>query len=358
MGYAVELANQGWYSSPPNPRVGCVLVRKNRVIGEGWHAVTGHDHAERAALADARNRGASTQGATAYVTLEPCSIQGRTPACTDALIEARVSRVVVGALDPNPAVHGGGLQALEDAGVETVAGVDDVACRALNPGFEQRMRTGRPRVRIKLALTLDGRTAAVNGESQWLTGRTARADGHRLRAESGAVLVGRGTQVADDPTLSVRLPGDGWRQPHPVVVDRDLLVKSDARLLDPERIPIIFTATDDVARVAELERAGAHVHRVAHQADGVDLDAMLRALATDYAINDVLVEAGPTLSGALAEAGLVDGYVFYMAPKLLGSAARGALDLPGVGGLAAAHDLVIERVDPVGSDWRITASPQ
>lgn len=358
MGYAAELACRGWYSSPPNPRVGCVLVRNNRVVGEGWHAVTGGAHAERAALADLQKRGGRVKDTTAYVTLEPCCVHGRTPPCTDGLIEAGVARVVIGALDPNPEVHGGGAQVLRDAGIEVTTRVNESACTALNPGFEKRMRTGMPRVRIKQAITLDGRIAASNGESQWLTGRAARADGHRLRAECGAVLVGRGTQTADDPELSVRLPGDDWRQPRPVVVDRELAVTPDARLVDPERGPVIFTSVDNTERVAKLQAAGAHIHCVAAHDGGLDLQAVLHTLANDYAINDVLVEAGPTLSGALTEQNLVDGFVFYMAPKLLGSGGRGALDLPGVDGLSAARQLVIDRVDPVGPDWRITATPK
>ncbi len=358
MGYAAELARRGWYSSPPNPRVGCVLVRNNRMLGEGWHAVTGGAHAERAALADVKKNGGRAQNATAYVTLEPCCVQGRTPPCTDALIKAGIARVVIGSLDPNPAVHGGGAQALHEAGIQVTTRVNESACMALNPGFDKRMRTGMPRLRIKMALTLDGRIAAANGESQWLTGRAARTDGHRLRAECGAVLVGRGTLTADDPELSVRLPGHGWRQPRPVVVDRELAITSDARLVDSERGPVIFTLADNTKRAAELKAKGAHIHCVAAQTGGLDLEAILHTLASDYAINDVLVEAGPTLSGALVEQNLVDGFVFYMAPKLLGNGGRGALDLPGVDSLSAARDLVIERVDPVGPDWRITAKPK
>lgn len=355
MGYAADLACRGWYSSPPNPRVGCVLVRRDHVIGEGWHAVTGGPHAERAALGDARHRGELATGATAYVTLEPCCVSGRTPPCTDALIEAGVARVVIGATDPNPAVDGGGASTLKAAGIDVTTGVKQTTCEALNPGFTKRMRQGLPRVRVKLAMTLDGRTAAANGESQWLTDTPARRDGHRLRAETGAVLVGRGTQTADDPSLSVRLSGE-WRQPHPVVVDRELAIAADAQMLDPERAPIIFTASQDSARRDALVAAGAAVHEVSATADRLDLHCVLKTLAAGYDVNDVLVESGPTLAGALAEQGLVDGYVFYIAPKLIGSAGRGALDLPGVDRLAGAHDLTIERVDPIGPDWRITAS--
>lgn len=356
MGYAAELARHGWYSSPPNPRVGCVIVSRDRLLGYGWHTVSGGAHAERAALDDAGARGSRMAGATVYVTLEPCCVHGRTPPCSDALIEAGVARVVIGCEDPNPAVTGGAA-ALREAGVDVTIGVNTQACAALNPGFDQRMRMGRPRVRAKLAMTLDGRIAAANGESQWITEEGSRRDVHRLRAESSAVLVGRGTQMADDPALSVRLPGE-WRQPYPVVMDRELAMRTDARLLDPARKPLIFTATDDAERIEQYRAAGACVHCVAQSETGVDASAVLHTLAVEYEVNDVLVEAGPTLVGSLATYGLVDEFIFYLAPKLLGSAGRGALDLPGIDCLAAAHDLVVDRVDPVGPDWRFIARPR
>lgn len=356
MDYAAELARHGWYSSPPNPRVGCVIVSRDRLLGRGWHTVTGGAHAERAALDDARVRGSRIAGATVYVTLEPCCVQGRTPPCTGALIEAGVTRVVIGCEDPNPAVTGGAA-VLREAGIEVTIGVSTKICAALNPGFDQRMRTGRPRVRAKLAMTLDGRIAAANGESQWITEESSRRDVHRLRAESGAVLIGRGTQSTDDPALSVRLPGQ-WRQPYPVVMDRELVIRTDAWLLDPAREPLIFTATDDSERIDQCRAAGARVHQVAQSEPGVDANAVLHTLAAEYEVNDVLVEAGPTLTGALATQGLVDEFVFYLAPKLLGSTGRGALDLPAIDCLAAAHNLVIDRVDPVGPDWRFIARPQ
>ncbi|ROO29224.1 diaminohydroxyphosphoribosylaminopyrimidine deaminase [Salinisphaera orenii MK-B5] len=352
---AIELARRGWYTTRPNPRVGCILVADERIIGEGWHERAGEGHAERRALDDAAGRGHATRGATAYVTLEPCSHVGRTAPCTEALIEAGVSRVVIGAGDPNPAVDGRGVSALRAAGIDVVTGVLADRCRELNPGFNRRMTSGRPRVRVKLAMSLDGRTAAANGESQWITGEAARADVHRLRAESGAVLVGRGTRQADDPSLTVRLDGE-WPQPLRVVVDTHLEITPAARMLEPPGAVRIFTASADDARIDALERAGAAVERVALAGEGLDLPAVLDSLGAQE-INDVLVEAGPTLAGSLAEAGCVDEYLLYMAPMLIGDTGRGLVHLPGANRLADARPLEIIAVEPVGSDWRIRARP-
>lgn len=353
---AIERAHRGWYTTRPNPRVGCVIVRDERVIGEGWHMRAGEEHAERAALADAAHRGESARGACVYVTLEPCSHSGRTAPCTNALIEAGVARVVVGATDPNPQVNGRGIARLRDAGIDVVTGVTADRCAALNPGFNCRMTTGRPYVRIKLAMTLDGRTAAPSGESQWITGRAARADVHRLRAASGAVLVGRGTQQTDDPSLTVRLDGE-WPQPQPVVLDSRLQICADAKLLTGGVPPLIYTASDDSTRVDALRAAGAHVVNVDRNEHGLDLAAVLDDLGARE-VNDVLVEAGATLAGAFAMAGRVDVYTIYMAPKLLGDAARGLLHMPGIDRLREAIALDIDTVTPVGSDWRIEARPR
>lgn len=352
---AVELARRGWYTTRPNPRVGCVLVKDEAVIGEGWHERAGELHAERRAIEDARARGHTIEQATAYVTLEPCSHTGRTPPCTEALIDAGIARVVVGTGDPNPAVDGRGLNQLREAGITVVSGILESRCAALNEGFNQRMRSGRPWVRVKLAMSLDGRTATAGGESQWITGAAARDDVHRLRGETGAVLIGRGTQQADDPSLTVRLPGD-WMQPLRVVLDSQLEITPAARLLTLDGETWIFTASGDSARIAALERAGARVESIGVRGAGLDLAAVLARLGKAE-INDVLVEAGPTLAGALAEAGLVDEYVVYMAPKLIGDAGRGLLHLPGVERLADARPLTITAVEPIGGDWRIRARP-
>jgi diaminohydroxyphosphoribosylaminopyrimidine deaminase/5-amino-6-(5-phosphoribosylamino)uracil reductase len=356
---ALALARRGWYTTRPNPRVGCVLVAGDTahgtVIGEGCHERAGGPHAERQALADAREHGATTQNATVYITLEPCSHTGRTPPCVDALIEAGVARVVLGAVDPNPAVDGRGIAALRDAGIEVITGVLTEACAQLNPGFNMRMRRNRPRVRVKLAMSLDGRTAAADGNSRWITGEPAREDVHRLRAESGAVMVGRATAIADDPALNVRLPGT-WDQPLRVVLDTDLQTPPAAKMLALDGQTHIFTASTDAEKTAALEAAGARIVPVTAGPGGVDLPAVLRALAM-LEINDVLVEAGPTLAGALAVADWVDEYVIYMAPLLLGDAARGLLRLPGVTGLGKARWLTIDTIEPVGDDWCIHAYP-
>lgn len=352
---AIELARRGWYTTRPNPRVGCVIVRGETVIGEGWHERAGENHAEKAALADVERRGESARATTAYVTLEPCSHTGRTAPCVDALIDAGVARVVVGATDPNPQVNGRGIVRLREAGVEVIADVVADRCRALNPGFEKRMRARRPRVRVKLAMTLDGRTAAADGTSQWITGEVARDDVHRLRAESGAVMVGRGTQQADDPGLNVRLKGD-WPQPVPVVLDTHLAIAPDARVFETSPRVLIYGASTDGERIAALEQAGADIVTVGLSDDRLDLRAVLADLGKRE-INDVLVESGPQLAGALADAGLVDEYVIYMAPKLLGDAGRGLLHMPQIATLADAPQLVIDSVEPVGRDWRITARP-
>jgi len=354
---AVELARRGWYGTRPNPRVGCVIVRDGRVLGEGWHERAGEAHAERRALADVDRREHSARGATAYVTLEPCSHTGRTAPCVEALIEAGVARVVIGSRDPNPAVDGRGMARLRDAGIEVTDQVLTDRCTELNTGFNSRMQRGRPWVRVKLAMSLDGRTAAANGESQWITGSAARDDVHRLRAASGAVMIGRGTAADDDPSLNVRLSGD-WLQPLRVVLDSRLAMSPGARMLGLDGDTLVFTTSDDAERVKALEAAGARVERVAADAvglaAGLDLGAVLSALGAAE-INDVLVESGPTLAGALEQAGLVDEYIIYMAPMLLGDNARGLLHLPGVEALADARDLIIDRVEPVGDDWRITA---
>lgn len=352
---AIELARRGWFTTRPNPRVGCVLVANNVVRGEGWHERAGEAHAERRALDNLRERGHEARGATAYVTLEPCSHEGRTPPCTQALIDAGVARVVIGAQDPNPAVDGRGIEALRAAGIEVVTGVLAEACAALNPGFNQRMTAGRPRVRVKMAMSLDGRTAAPDGTSQWITGETARDDGHRLRAESGVVMTGRATVAADDPSLNVRVPGD-WQQPVRVVLDTELAMSPTARMLSLDGETWVMTAATDTARRQALDTAGATIIDVATGEGGLDLARVL-ALLGEREVNDVLVEAGPTLAGALTRAGLVDEFVIYVAPMLLGDGGRGLLSLAGHIGLDDATRLVFDRVEPIGPDLRINARP-
>lgn len=349
MAQALRLAEKGLYSTSPNPRVGCVLVRDHRVVGSGWHERAGAPHAEINALAAA---GEEARGATAYLTLEPCSHHGRTPPCVDALIKAGVARLVAAMEDPNPLVSGKGNAKLRDAGIEVQTGLMAAASEALNIGFIARMSRGRPWVRIKIAASLDGKTALNNGASQWITSEAARRDGHRLRARSCAIMTGIGSVLADNPRLTVRHL-ETSRQPLRVVVDRRLEIPVEARLLRGAG-ELVFTATASEGTIGALHEVGARVIVLPDQNDNVDLDAMMRKLA-DFEINEVLVEAGWRLNGALINAGLVDELVIYLAPYLIGDAARGMLKLPELADLQGKRTLSIEDMRRVGPDIRITA---
>lgn len=364
MARALALAERGRYTTQPNPRVGCVVVNDGRVCGEGWHMLAGRPHAEVHAL---RQAAGAARGATVYISLEPCSHQGRTAPCTDALLAAGVGRVVMAMEDPNPLVSGSGMAQLRERGVEVSIGVSEAAARALNKGYISRMERRRPWVRIKLAASLDGRTALADGVSRWITGEAARRDVQYLRAESGAILTGVGTVCADDPSLNVRLEGElpgapgeeavGWQQPLRVIADTALNTPPTARLLRLPGQTLIFAAGDVPARRAALEASGAQV-RVAGRgiAGYVDLGALLEELAR-LEVNDVLVEAGPTLAGALLAEGLADELIVYLAPHLLGDDARGMFRLPGIASMADRIALDIQQVRAVGADWRITAVP-
>jgi diaminohydroxyphosphoribosylaminopyrimidine deaminase/5-amino-6-(5-phosphoribosylamino)uracil reductase len=310
-------------------------------------------HAEANAL---RQAGARARGASAYVTLEPCSHQGRTGPCAQALIDAGVARVVAAMVDPNPQVAGRGLDALRRAGVEVETGLLQAAAEALNPGFVSRMRRDRPFVRVKLAASLDGRTAPASGASRWITGPAARADVHRLRARSSAVLTGVATVLADDPSLTVRLEGlaAAHRQPLRVVADPRLEIPTGARMLTLPGRTLVACAHTDAGRRAALEQAGAEVVELPDPAQRVDLGALARLLAREQ-INEVLVESGPTLAGAMLDADLVDELILYLAPTLLGDAARGLFHLPGIERLEHRIPLDIAEWRAVGADWRITA---
>lgn len=353
MAHALQLAARGLYTAHPNPRVGCVIVRDDEIVGTGWHQRTGEAHAEIHALQQAGER---ARGATAYVTLEPCCHHGRTPPCTDALIQAGVARVVSAMRDPNPKVAGAGLQQLAAAGINVENGVLQMEAERLNPGFIMRMQHARPFVRCKLAMTLDGRTAAADGTSQWITGAAARADVQRWRARSSAILTGIGTVLADDPHLTVRLEAEHLH-PLRVVLDSRLRLPPGARMLQEPGQTLILTAEDDDARRTALTQAGATVVKLPHGNGGIDLPAALRTLAAEYAINELLVEAGPTLNGALLDAGLIDELIIYMAPALLGDSARGLFHLPAPLALPQRIELNISEVRAVGQDWRITATP-
>lgn len=360
MARALRLAARGLYTTEPNPRVGCVLVRDGTVVGEGWHCRVGGPHAERVALAAA---GESARGATAYVTLEPCCHHGRTPPCTEGLLAAGVARVVAAMVDPNPLVAGQGLARLAAAGVAVEAGLLEQEARALNPGFVKRMVQGLPYVRCKLAASLDGRTAMGSGESQWITGPAARRDVQFLRARSSAILTGVGTVLADDPSMNVRLqpndltglePGETVHQPVRVVVDSALRTPTGARMLGLSGLTLVACLDQPPERIAALESAGARVRVSAESAGRVDLESLLRYLAREE-INEVLIEAGPTLAGAAIQAGLVDELVLYLAPHLMGDAGRGLFHLPGLERMAERIPLTIADLRAVGSDWRVTA---
>ncbi|MDX1594625.1 MAG: bifunctional diaminohydroxyphosphoribosylaminopyrimidine deaminase/5-amino-6-(5-phosphoribosylamino)uracil reductase RibD [Gammaproteobacteria bacterium] len=361
MARAIRLAHAGLFSTRPNPRVGCVLVRHGECVGEGAHLRPGEPHAEVHALDAA---GEAARGATAYVTLEPCAHQGRTPPCADALVAARVARVVAAGTDPDPRVAGRGLARLEAAGIATASGLLEAEAEALNPGFFKRMRDGRPWVTVKLAQSLDGRTALASGESRWITSADARRDVHRLRARSCAILTGVGTLLADDPELTVRLqPGElpghfdaELHAPLRVVLDANLRTPPTARLLRPPGRALVMTAVDRRERAEALIAAGAEVVRLPGEPAGLDLVAVLEELARRE-VNEVLVEAGATLAGALLAEDLVDALHLYVAPTLLGDTARPLLKLPALSRMAERRELHVEEVRRVGSDLRITARP-
>ena len=349
MARALRLAEQALYTTSPNPRVGCLIVRHGEVAGEGWHQRAGEPHAEVHAL---RAAGAAAHGATAYVTLEPCSHFGRTPPCADALIEAGVARVVVAMEDPNPLVAGRGIERLRAAGIVVDCGVLEDPARELNIGFVSRMRRGRPWLRLKLAASLDGKTALSNGASQWITGPAARQDGHRWRARACAILSGIGTIAADDPQLNVREVASD-RQPLKVVVDSQLQLSPEARLFGDGKV-LLVGAIDSKDRAAALRDKGAEVLCLPDASGRVDLTALLTELGR-RGINELHVEGGYRLSGALLAAGLVDELLLYLAPCLLGDDARGMFGLPPLQSLSEKHGLAIRDMRMVGTDLRLLA---
>ncbi len=349
MARALTLARRGLYGTDPNPRVGCVLVDRGEIVGEGWHQRAGEAHAEVIALEAAGSR---ARGATAYVTLEPCCHHGRTPPCTDALLQAGITRMVAAMPDPNPQVAGKGLKQLRDAGMAVDCGLLESEARALNPGFIQRMTQGRPFVRLKLAMSLDGRTALASGESQWLTGEAARRNVQRLRARASAILTGTGTLLADDPGLNVRLP-EAPRQPLRVILDTGLRTPPTAKTLGLPGSVLIFTAVANPDRHAPLQAAGAEIVVMPRAERGLNLRAIMAELARREC-NELHVECGPTLAGALLQAKLMDELVVYMAPLLLGDKARGLFQLPKMIRMNERTELEIVETRAVGRDWRLT----
>ena len=344
---ALALAERGLFTTTPNPRVGCVVVRDGEIVGEGFHTRAGEAHAEVNAL---RAAGERARGATVYVNLEPCSHHGRTPPCTDALLAAGVKRVVVAMGDPNPKVAGQGFAALRAAGIQVDAGLLEDEARELNIGFVSRMTRGRPWVRLKVAATLDAKTALANGESQWITGEEARRDGHRWRARACAILTGIGTVKDDDPRLTVR-EVETPRQPLRVLVDSRLEVPLAARILEGGNV-LVAAAVEDEARAAALRDRGAEVIVLRNASGKVELEDLVRELGR-RALNEVHVEAGFKLNGSLVAAGVVDELLVYLAPKVLGETALGMFNLPGVEKLADARRLRLVDVAQLGDDVRL-----
>ncbi len=349
MAQALRLAERGLFSTTPNPRVGCVLVKDGVVVGEGWHERAGEAHAEVHALAVA---GAAARGATAYVTLEPCSHYGRTPPCADALIAAGVTRVVAAMTDPNPEVAGRGLEKLRAAGIETACGLMEAQARELNIGFVSRMQRGRPWLRLKAAASLDGKTALNNGQSQWITGPEARQDGHRWRARACAILTGIGTIKSDDPQLNVRHV-DTSRQPLKVVVDSHMQLPLTAHVLEGAPV-LLAVAQEETSKVAELRALGVEILCLSNSEGKVDLGLLMQELAR-RGINEVHVEGGAGLNGALLQAGLVDEVLLYLAPCLLGDQARGLFVLPELANLDEKRALKVTDLRQIGGDLRVLA---
>ncbi|MCG7584932.1 bifunctional diaminohydroxyphosphoribosylaminopyrimidine deaminase/5-amino-6-(5-phosphoribosylamino)uracil reductase RibD [Photobacterium sp. OFAV2-7] len=357
---AIELAKRGRFTTAPNPNVGCVIAHGDNIVGEGYHYQAGQPHAEVFAL---RAAGDKARGATAYVTLEPCSHYGRTPPCAEALVKAKVSRVVCAMVDPNPQVAGRGIEMLQVAGIEVQTGLLEADAQALNPGFIKRMKTGMPYVQLKLASSLDGRTALSNGQSKWITGAAARSDVQRFRARAGAILSTSATVLADDPSLNIRwdelgeavqqeYPQLAVRQPCRVVIDSQNRVTPDHKLVHlPGQTILARREHGDEAWPESVEQ----LLVPATEAGGpLDLPALMKALS-EQDINHIWVEAGAGLAGALLSADLVDELIIYQAPKLMGSDSRGLVDLQGLTAMSQVPELAISDVRMVGPDIRITA---
>ena len=361
MSRALRLARKGLYTTHPNPHVGCVIVQGNEVVGEGFHKRTGEPHAEVHAL---KMAGEKARGATVYVTLEPCSHSGHTPPCAEALIEAGVGRVIAAMEDPNPSVSGHGLRILRDKGIETQVGVLEKEARELNPGFIKYMLTGRPYVRTKLAMSLDGRTAMASGESRWITGPDARSEVQKLRALSGAIITGVESILHDNSSLTLRenelrLPEAVelvQNQPLRVVLDSLLRTPVDAKVITGPGQVMIFCAIDaNVKCKRALEEAGAEVLMLDSHDGRINLEQMLEILGQKNC-TDVLLETGATLSGSMLELGLVDELIIFIAPIFLGSEARPLLELP-LQTMSEKINLSISDIRAIGSDWKITARP-
>ena len=349
---ALELAARGLYSTWPNPRVGAVLARDKEIVGEGWHERPGEAHAEPIAV---RAAGERARGATAYVTLEPCSHHGRTPPCVGVLLAAGVRRVVYAIGDPDPRVNGRGARQLADAGVTVESGLLEREAEALNAGFLMRMRTGRPFVRLKSAASLDGRTALANGASKWITSEEARADVQHWRAQSGAVLTSAATVLADDPRLDVRI--EASQQPLRVVLDRRRQLRKGAKILKAPGEVLLFAAAGRKSKPADERLASARIERIRTLRGHLDLVRVFKRLG-ELQVNDVLVEAGPRLTGALLAAGLVDEWLLYLAPKLLGPQAKPLAAFARLTRMAAAPQFELCDSTVIGPDVRLRLQPR
>ena len=351
MAIALEWAAKGWFTTTPNPRVGCILVKHGQLIGAGTTQPAGQAHAEVQALKDAASRGIDASGATAYVTLEPCSHFGRTPPCADALVKAGVARVVGAIADPNPLVAGQGYDKLRAAGIAVTSGVLEDAAREMNIGFFQRMQKGRPWVRMKAAASLDGKTALHNGQSQWITGQAARDDGHHWRARACAIVTGIGTVLEDDPQMTVRAVATP-RQPLRIVVDSRLQIQPEARILAGGGA-LVVAARGEADKIARLADAGTEVLMLPNREGKVDLPALIDELGRRQC-NEVHVEAGFKLNGSLIREGCVDELLLYLAPTLLGDA-QGLYELGTLEQLEQKRQLYFHEVRQIGADLRILA---
>lgn len=358
MAEAMRLARKGLFTVRINPRVGCVLVKGGRIVGHGYHAYAGQQHAEINAI---NNAAEDVENSTVYVTLEPCSHHGKTPPCTESLVAAGIRRVVVATQDPNPLVNGKGLAYLNEKGLETHCNVLENEALELNKGFFQRMRTGRPYVTVKSAISLDGKTALSSGKSQWITCQAARLDVHKLRARSCAILTGIGTVLADDPLLSVRLSHEQLgleakpEQPIRAVVDTHLRIPESAKMLQSPGRTIVYTGSKDTSKIDRLQRENVEIVKM-QATEMLELAEVLQDLGA-RGINEVLIEAGATLVGSLLHQGLVDEMVIYMAPHLIGETGKGLAGLPMITDMQDRLAMRVEEISAIGVDIRLRVRP-
>ena len=352
MAHAIRLARRGLYSSDPNPRVGCVLVKDETVLAEGWHQRTGGPHAEIEALNKLQ---ADPKGSTCYVSLEPCIHQGRTPPCTAALINAGITRIIAATTDPNPLVSGQGLRQLRKAGLRVEKGLMEIQAKAINLGFNMRMLKARPWVRCKLAMSLDGKIALANGASRWISGAESRLDNQRLRARSSAIMTSVATVLADDPGMNVRDIDTLGRQPLRVILDSELVTPKSAKIINLPGDSLIFTRSDDDKKKALLETIGVRIVTLEETESQAFLQAALHYLAREKTVNEVLLEAGPILAGRMMACGMIDELIIYIAPSLLGSDAKSLFKLPLIETMTERVQLEFSDLRQVGRDIRVTA---